>query len=250
MSVLNIKIIGSNCNKCNTLFLRIQKIIAENKLNAVIEKNTDIQLITNYNIYTIPALLINNQLVSKGCLLSEKQIIERINKFLEEDKKIVTNYSSTKKTNRFALIFGLLLSIAIILFQLFKYNYPDKTNSIIKQSDFTNFTIADSVLLLYDYSEQNTTFELSFLEFGSTGCRECKMMEKVIAEVKGNFANRINVVFYNVTKKENKRISKYFGIQMIPVQILLNKSGKEVFRHIGYYSYNELCIEFSKLGIN
>ena len=250
MSVLNIKIIGSNCNKCNTLFLRIQKIIAENKLNAVIEKNTDIQLITDYNIYTIPALLINNQLVSKGCLLSEKQIIERINKFLEEDKKIVTNYSSTKKTNRFALIFGLLLSIAIIVFLLFKFNYSDKTNSIIKQSDFTNFTMADSVLLLYDYSKQNTTFELSFLEFGSTGCRECKMMEKVIAEVKGNFANRINVVFYNVTKKENKRISKYFGIQMIPVQILLNKSGKEVFRHIGYYSYNELCIEFSKHGIN
>jgi thioredoxin 1 len=250
MSVLNIKIIGANCNKCNTLSLRIQKIIAENKLNAVVEKITDIQLITDYNIYTIPALLINNQLVSKGCLLSEKQIIERVNKFLEEDKKIVTNYSSTKKTNRFALIFGLLLSIAIILFQLFKYNYPDKTNSIIKQSDFTNFTMADSVLLLYDYSKQNTTFELSFLEFGSTGCRECKMMEKVIAEVKGNFANRINVVFYNVTKKENKRISKYFGIQMIPVQILLNKSGKEVFRHIGYYSYNELCIEFSKLGIN
>ena len=131
----------------------------------MVEKITDIQLITDYNIYTIPALLINNQLVSKGCLLSEKQIIERVNKFLEEDKKIVTNYSSTKKTNRFALIFGLLLSIAIILFQLFKYNYPDKTNSIIKQSDFTNFTMADSVLLLYDYSKQNTTFELSFLEF-------------------------------------------------------------------------------------
>ena len=39
---------------------------------------------------------------------------------------------------------------------------------------------------------------------------------------------------------------EYFGIQMIPVQILLDSKGKECFRHIGYYSFNELSMEFKK----
>lgn len=250
MSVLNIKILGTNCNKCNTMFLRIQKIIAEHQLDAEVEKITDTQIIISHNVYLTPSLIINNQIISKGCLLSEKQIIDSINKFLDDDKKILTNYNSFKKTKKIALIFGLFFCIAIIIFLIIKNNYPDKTDSTTMQSDIVDFTIADSVLLLYDYTKQNTAYELSFLEFGSTGCRECKMMEKVMEEVKGKFENRINVVFYNVSKKENKTISKYFGIQIIPAQILLDKHGNEVFRHVGYYSYNDLSKEFCKLGIN
>ena len=59
-------------------------------------------------------------------------------------------------------------------------------------------------------------------------------------------ATSVNVVFYNVRKKENKKIAEYFGIQMIPVQILLDIKGKEFFRHVGYYSFNELSIELKK----
>lgn len=252
MASLNIKLLGANCNKCETLFLRIQKIIAENQLDAVVEKITDIQSIIDHNIYTTPALLINNQIVSKGLLLSEKQIIESLNKFLTDDHKITNDFHSAKKARKYVLILGFFISISIVAFLLLRSNDSGKTEAKIEQSENSKLTIADSdsVLLWYDYSKQNTTFELSFLEFGSTGCRECKMMEKVMEKVKTNFANRINVVFYNVTKKQNKFITKHFGIQIIPVQILLNKNGKEVFRHIGYYSYNELCNEFKKHGVN
>lgn len=250
MATLNIKILGANCNKCETLLLRIQKIIEAHQMDAVVEKITDIQIIISHNIYTTPALLINNQVVSKGCLLSEKQIIECLNKFLTDDYKITNDCHSNKKTNKYILISGLIISIFIIAFLFLRNNDSGKTEAGIEQSEFSKLTIADSVLLWFDYSKQNTTFELSFLEFGSTGCRECKMMEEVIEKVKTNFANRINVVFYNVTKKENKSIGKHFGIQMIPVQVLLDKKGKEVFRHIGYYSYSELCNEFKKHGVN
>ncbi|MCX6230512.1 MAG: thioredoxin family protein [Bacteroidetes bacterium] len=81
MANLHIKILGAECNKCNTLLLRVQKIVSEHQLEAVVEKITDVQAIINHNIYTTPALLINNQVVSKGSLLSEKQIIEK-NKFI------------------------------------------------------------------------------------------------------------------------------------------------------------------------
>lgn len=250
MATLNIKILGANCNKCNTLFLRVQKIVAEHQLDAVVEKITDTQIIISHNIYITPSLIINNQVVSKGYLLNEKQIIEIINPFLPESKQITISYQSNKKAKKIVFFIGLLVILATISFLLIKNNLPDTTEKSINQSVNNKLTLADSIFLMYDYSKQNTTFKLSFLEFGSTGCRECKMMEEVMKEVKANFANRINVVFYNVTKKENKTISKYFGIQIIPVQILLDKNGKEVFRHIGYYSYNELSKEFKKLGVN
>lgn len=33
---------------------------------------------------------------------------------------------------------------------------------------------------------------------------------------------------------------KYFGVAAIPTQVLLDKEGKEFFRHSGYYSTEEL----------
>ncbi|MCX6230513.1 MAG: thioredoxin family protein [Bacteroidetes bacterium] len=176
--------------------------------------------------------------------------MKKINLFLANDNNIVIDYNSTKKANKFVLIFGLLASFAIISVLFIKFNHSGnkvetKVNPIIIKT-----TIADSIRMMYDYTKQNTGYKLSFLEFGSTGCRECKMMEKVMYKVKTNFTNRIQVVFYNVTQKENKAISKHFGIQMIPVQILLDSGGTEVFRHLGFLSYKDLCLEFNKYGIN
>ncbi len=249
MATLNIKILGANCNKCNTLLLRIQHIVAKYQLDADVEKFMDTQLNISYNIFTTPALIINNQVVSKGCMLSEKQIIKKINSYLAEDKQIVFTNQESNKANKIVFFSGLLIILAVISFLLLKNKQAINTEEKINKSAIYKPNIADSLRLMYDYSKQNTTYELSFLEFGSTGCRECKMMEEVMKAVKINFTNRINVVFYNVTEKENKSISKHFGIQIIPVQVLLNKNGKEVFRHIGFYSYKNLCLEFKKNGL-
>ncbi len=41
---------------------------------------------------------------------------------------------------------------------------------------------------------------------------------------------------------------KYFGIAAIPTQVLLDVSGKEVIRHTGYFSFDELDKEFQKIN--
>jgi thioredoxin 1 len=105
----------------------------------------------------------------------------------------------------------------------------------------------DSVDFLYNYSHQNTSYKLTFLEFGATTCHECKRMEEVMKEVKEKFKS-VNVVFCNVRNNENNNMVEYFGIEMIPVQVLLDKNGKECFRHLGFYSSDSLTIEFQKYG--
>jgi thioredoxin 1 len=37
---------------------------------------------------------------------------------------------------------------------------------------------------------------------------------------------------------------KYYGIAAIPTQVLLDKTGKEFFRHTGYLSTKELISHF------
>ena len=59
-------------------------------------------------------------------------------------------------------------------------------------------------------------------------------------EIKREYRNRVKVVFVNVSQKDNKELVDYFGIVTIPTQVLLNKEGKEYFRHNGYLSAEEL----------
>ena len=61
--------------------------------------------------------------------------------------------------------------------------------------------------------------------------------------VKDNYPGKVNVVFYNVNLEGNFKMAEHFGIRMIPVQVLLDKNGREYFRHIGYLSFNELAEE-------
>ncbi len=250
MNKLTINILGADCNKCNTFFARVQEIVNEYHLDAVVEETTDTQTIIGYGIYTPPAILINNKVVSKGCLLTKNEIIEKINQFLTLEEQIPIVKTPIKKKIIYFLFLGIIIA-AIFLLLYFSNSKPTATSSkITNQTATTKLTLADCIRLMYDYSKQNTTYQLTYIEFGSVGCRECKKMEEVMKEVKKNFSGKINVVFYNIREDINKTITDFYKIQMIPVQVLLDKNGNEVFRNIGFYSYKDLCIEFKKLGIN
>ncbi len=89
---------------------------------------------------------------------------------------------------------------------------------------------------LYNYSENSLKYEITFLEFGASGCSACKRMESVMEEIQSKYPNRVNVVFLNVLKPESQNLMKLYGIAAIPTQVLLNGEGKEFFRHTGYIS--------------
>ena len=96
----------------------------------------------------------------------------------------------------------------------------------------------------YDYSKNEKSYDYTFLEFGSIGCHSYRQMEYVMEEIKQKYSNRVNVVFVNVSRKENKDLVDYFGIVTIPAQVLLDKNGKKYFRHNGYLSADDLSKHF------
>jgi len=82
-----------------------------------------------------------------------------------------------------------------------------------------------------------------FLEVGSDSCYSCQIMGRMLYKVVQKHPE-YNIHFINVKKE---RYAAYtMQIRMIPTQIIYDKNGKEVYRHIGVLSSDELSILLQK----
>jgi thioredoxin 1 len=141
--------------------------------------------------------------------------------------------------NRLLILLFISFFVALFVFKEDLTNYSSK----IKQQQTDAGTILTQSLAIdscYNYNNNNLPYSFTFLEFGAKGCSSCKRMEGVMNEISTKYPNLVNVVFLNIRLPENQSIMDYFGIVAIPTQVILNKDGKEFFRHTGYYSAQEL----------
>lgn len=77
----NLKVLGSvSCKKCTMLKNNIEKIIKENNFDINIEKIDDIDVIISYDVMSLPAIVIDENVVVSGRVPAEKEIIELLNK--------------------------------------------------------------------------------------------------------------------------------------------------------------------------
>lgn len=104
----------------------------------------------------------------------------------------------------------------------------------------TTLSVETQLDSAYNYTQNGKSFDFTLIEFGSTGCTVCKQMEPVLEEVRKFENPKVNVVFLNIMHPENLAMMKYFGISAVPMQILLDKTGKEFFRHYGFISAADL----------
>ena len=76
--IKSVKVLGSGCKNCHALKANTDAALKELGLNIEAEYVTDIQKIMSYNILSTPALVINEQVVSTGKVLSSADIIKMI----------------------------------------------------------------------------------------------------------------------------------------------------------------------------
>jgi thioredoxin 1 len=87
----------------------------------------------------------------------------------------------------------------------------------------------------------------SMIDFGASGCRPCDMMTPILAALKSKYAGKANVVFVHVG--EEQILAARYGIESIPVQVFFDKSGKELFRHTGFFPQGEIEKKLSEMGV-
>ncbi|MFN3684889.1 MAG: thioredoxin family protein [Fimbriimonadaceae bacterium] len=87
----------------------------------------------------------------------------------------------------------------------------------------------------------------TLVEIGSESCIPCQAMQPVLAELRRDFDGRLRVLFYDV--RVHPEVAQRFGIESIPTQVFLDKNGKELFRHVGFWPKEEIVAKFKELGV-
>lgn len=145
--------------------------------------------------------------------------------------------------------FNIFIALFIIGF-IVLVSQLDKMNCMIATYNLnfnkTEITQSDSIIYLKKYDVSNTNYKLSLVELGGKGCKPCKKMEAVLSEIKEDYKGDLNLNIVDVTKVDDRKIASYFGIRFIPVQIILDRKGKELYRHSGFISKEELEEEIAK----
>ncbi len=76
---MEIKVLGTGCPSCKALYETVKQAVEEIGSDVAVIKEEDLLKIMNYNVLSLPALVIDEKVVSAGKKLSLKEVKELIN---------------------------------------------------------------------------------------------------------------------------------------------------------------------------
>ncbi len=84
------------------------------------------------------------------------------------------------------------------------------------------------------------------VDLGSDNCIPCKAMMPVLDGLRREYAGRLRVDFIDVNKFPDQ--AEPFRIYAIPTQIFIDPSGRELTRHLGFISKEDILDTWRQLG--
>lgn len=87
----------------------------------------------------------------------------------------------------------------------------------------------------------------SLVDFGSTRCVPCEMMAPILETLREKYKGKVNILFVHVG--EEPILASRYGVQSIPVQIFFDKTGKEAFRHVGFFAQEQIEKKLAEMGV-
>ena len=63
---MEIKVLGTGCSSCKALYATVEKVVKELGINASLVKEEDMEKILQYQVMSLPALVIDEKVVAKG----------------------------------------------------------------------------------------------------------------------------------------------------------------------------------------
>lgn len=263
-----VQILGTGCPKCKQLAENTAAAVRLAGVDCQIEKVTELSEISKFGIITTPALAINGKVASAGKLLEPEQIKdlllaapndgapkqecscgcsttgnEEINTCgcssdRPEEKTDCgcgcggSTTGAAEKTSSAGKIIALVMMVLIVV------------GLFVLKSEKSS---VEGSLVFQQYVQNAKGERLPrMLEFGSTSCVPCKMMEPVLLSLQKKYANQLSTEFFNV---ENAgAIANSFKVTIIPTQVFLDPQGKELFRHEGYFPEEDIIKKWQELG--
>ena len=85
------------------------------------------------------------------------------------------------------------------------------------------------------------------VDLGAGKCIPCKMMKPILDDLKTNYAGTFKTEFIDVWVDADAATP--YNINLIPTQIFFGADGKELFRHEGFFSKEDILNKWKELGV-
>ncbi len=85
---------------------------------------------------------------------------------------------------------------------------------------------------------------VTLVDLGATTCIPCKMMVPILKELKAEYQGRAEVIFIDIWKESDQ--AKHFKVSAIPTQVIYDRNGKEIFRHVGFVEKKVLAEQLDR----
>ena len=85
------------------------------------------------------------------------------------------------------------------------------------------------------------------LDFGRGKCIPCKKMAPILKELSEEYNNRVVIKIIEIDQE--RELTEANKIRLIPTQIFFDSKNKEVLRHEGFMSKEDIKKVFEKMGV-
>lgn len=86
------------------------------------------------------------------------------------------------------------------------------------------------------------------VDIGATKCIPCKLMAPILEDLKKSYAGKLEIQFIDMWEKPEE--GPKYGIKIIPTQIFFDATGKELFRHEGFFGKEDILSKWKEFGVD
>ncbi|MBN2272340.1 MAG: hypothetical protein JXN61_17140 [Sedimentisphaerales bacterium] len=87
----------------------------------------------------------------------------------------------------------------------------------------------------------------ALIDLGAGTCIPCKLMAPILEDLKKEMEGRLVVQFLDMS--EYPALADVYRISIMPTQVFYDASGKELFRHEGFFSKEDILSKWKELGV-
>lgn len=90
---------------------------------------------------------------------------------------------------------------------------------------------------------------VTLVEIGSVKCIPCRKMQPILKEIEDEFGDRVEVIFHDIWTTKGKIDARKYNVRLIPTQVFLDSTGKEYFRHEGFFPKKNIIEKLADKGL-
>ncbi|MGA2916050.1 MAG: thioredoxin family protein [Sedimentisphaerales bacterium] len=152
--------------------------------------------------------------------------------------------------NIWKIIIVLILASSVVAVVLLKNSCPcelrrvENKNQPVVKSVEPNHSSLEMTIKVVDPVKKLPRL----VDLGADKCIPCKMMKPALEELDKEYKSKLQVEFYDVWKEP--AFAQQYAIRVIPTQIFFGLDGKELFRHEGYFSKEDILVKWKEFGFD